>query len=143
MADTRPRSVHHSRVRATPSPTTRHLEAADAIASVAPGSFEDLGVSKALIACLTAQGILEPFPIQTATMRDALAGRDVLGRGKTGSGKTLAFVLPMLERLSKSKSHRRPGLPGRPPSPGSSASTRSTRPFSPSRARPSTAKQAC
>ena len=110
MADTRPRSVHHSRVH-TPSSPSRRSENVGITASATPGSFADLGVSKALIDCLTAQGILEPFPIQTATMRDALAGRDVLGRGKTGSGKTLAFVLPMLERLSKSKNHRRPGLP--------------------------------
>ena len=40
----------------------------------------------------------EPFPIQAATIPDALAGKDVLGRGQTGSGKTLAFGLPMLAR---------------------------------------------
>jgi superfamily II DNA/RNA helicase len=44
-------------------------------------------------------GITEPFAIQAATIPDALAGRDVLGRGQTGSGKTLAFGLPMLARL--------------------------------------------
>ena len=43
-----------------------------------------------------------PFPIQAATIPDALAGRDVLGRGQTGSGKTLAFGLPMLTRLAAS-----------------------------------------
>ncbi|MEJ7707714.1 MAG: DEAD/DEAH box helicase [Nocardioidaceae bacterium] len=31
---------------------------------------------------------------------DALAGRDVLGRGRTGSGKTYAFALPVLQRLA-------------------------------------------
>ncbi len=39
------------------------------------------------------------FPIQAATIPDALAGRDVLGRGRTGSGKTLAFGLPTIARL--------------------------------------------
>src|SRR5699024_7714714 len=43
----------------------------------------------------------EPFPIQRATIADAIAGRDVLGRGRTGSGKTLAFGLPTLTRLSQ------------------------------------------
>ena len=43
---------------------------------------------------LAEQGIDAPFPIQTATLPDTLAGRDVLGRGRTGSGKTLAFALP-------------------------------------------------
>jgi superfamily II DNA/RNA helicase len=41
-----------------------------------------------------------PFPIQAATIPDALSGRDVLGRGQTGSGKTLAFGLPLLTRLT-------------------------------------------
>lgn len=43
-----------------------------------------------------------PFPIQAATLPNALAGRDVLGRGRTGSGKTLAFGLPVLARLEGS-----------------------------------------
>jgi superfamily II DNA/RNA helicase len=48
---------------------------------------------------LSRQGIVEPFPIQVATLPDTLAGRDVLGRGRTGSGKTLAFALPLVARL--------------------------------------------
>lgn len=68
-----------------------------------PG-FADLGVPSALVAVLTGQGITEPFPIQTATLPDALAGRDVLGRGRTGSGKTLAFGLPVVARLSGARS---------------------------------------
>ena len=62
-------------------------------------SFTDLGVPAALTAALTAQGITAPFPIQTATLPDSLAGRDVLGRGRTGSGKTYAFLLPIVARL--------------------------------------------
>ncbi|HAN72384.1 MAG TPA: RNA helicase, partial [Actinobacteria bacterium] len=42
-------------------------------------SFVDLGVSPALAAALKSDGILEPFPIQTATLPDAIAGRDILG----------------------------------------------------------------
>ena len=66
--------------------------------------FVDLGIPTQLGYGLGAQGILEPFPIQAATIGDALAGRDVLGRGRTGSGKTLAFGLPLLSRLMGSKS---------------------------------------
>lgn len=65
-----------------------------------PG-FADLGVPAALVDALALDGIYEPFPIQTTTLPDALAGRDILGRGRTGSGKTLAFVLPVLARLSR------------------------------------------
>ncbi|MDX6378213.1 MAG: hypothetical protein QOE98_2516 [Gaiellaceae bacterium] len=49
---------------------------------------------------LAQRGITEPFPIQVATLPDALAGRDILGRGRTGSGKTIAFGLPMVARLA-------------------------------------------
>ena len=62
--------------------------------------FLDLGVDEQLVRVLAAQGITEPFPIQQATIADAIAGRDVLGRGRTGSGKTLAFGLSMLTRLA-------------------------------------------
>ena len=61
-------------------------------------SFADLGLRAELVAALAAEGISDPFPIQEATIRDSLAGRDVCGKAKTGSGKTLAFGLPMLER---------------------------------------------
>jgi len=62
--------------------------------------FAELGLPTTLIDGLAASGITTTFPIQAATIPDALAGRDVLGRGQTGSGKTLAFGLPMLARLA-------------------------------------------
>ena len=72
-------------------------------------SFTDLGVREPLRRVLENQGITSPFPIQTATLPDSLAGRDVLGRGKTGSGKTLAFSIPLVSRLADVK--RRPSHP--------------------------------
>ncbi|MFF0151405.1 DEAD/DEAH box helicase [Micromonospora sp. NPDC005203] len=72
-------------------------------------SFAHTGLAPALLTALIAQGITEPFPIQTATLPDSLAGRDVLGRGRTGSGKTLAFGLPLLSRTAGRKA--RPGRP--------------------------------
>jgi superfamily II DNA/RNA helicase len=74
-------------------------------------SFADLGVPSVLVDTLTAAGITQPFPIQSATLPDSLAGRDVLGRGRTGSGKTYAFLLPMLARLASSSTKRRPNRP--------------------------------
>jgi len=61
--------------------------------------FAALGLPGRLVERLARDGITTPFPIQVATIPDALAGRDVLGRGQTGSGKTLAFGLPTLTRL--------------------------------------------
>ncbi|MBE1484405.1 superfamily II DNA/RNA helicase [Plantactinospora soyae] len=75
-------------------------------------SFADLGVPAALVAALGRVGINAPFPIQAATLPDALAGRDLLGRGRTGSGKTYAFALPVLARLAATPpTSRRPGRP--------------------------------
>jgi len=67
-------------------------------------SFAELGLPDALVRALRKNGIDKPFPIQAATLPDALARRDVLGRGQTGSGKTLGFGLPMLALLAGRKS---------------------------------------
>ena len=63
-------------------------------------TFRDLGIAPALANALNTQGITQPFPIQIATLPDALAGHDILGRGQTGSGKTLAFSLALLTNIS-------------------------------------------
>ncbi len=70
-------------------------------------TFRDLGLRAELVDALAAHGIDEPFPIQAATIEDALAGHDVCGKAKTGSGKTLAFGLPMLQTVEEA----RPGHP--------------------------------
>jgi superfamily II DNA/RNA helicase len=72
-------------------------------------TFDSLGVPERLSRVLTERGIASPFPIQTSTLPDTLAGRDVLGRGKTGSGKTLAFTIPLVARLAGGT--RRPSKP--------------------------------
>ncbi|WP_240810360.1 DEAD/DEAH box helicase [Actinomadura sp. WMMA1423] len=58
---------------------------------------------------LVGQGVTAPFPIQAAALPNALAGRDVLGRGRTGSGKTLTFGLALLTRTAGHRARpRRP-----------------------------------
>ena len=73
--------------------------------------FAALDLPERLVERLARDGITAPFPIQEATIPDALAGRDVLGRGQTGSGKTLAFGLPTLTRLLADGSGRVPRRP--------------------------------
>ncbi|WP_438492671.1 DEAD/DEAH box helicase [Streptomyces asiaticus] len=63
-------------------------------------SFASLELPAEVLRTLSELGVREPFPIQAATLPNALAGRDVLGRGRTGSGKTLAFGLPLLARMA-------------------------------------------
>ncbi|MGN2360904.1 DEAD/DEAH box helicase [Streptomyces luridiscabiei] len=63
-------------------------------------TFGDLGLPDGIVRKLAQNGVTAPFPIQAATIPDALAGKDILGRGRTGSGKTLSFGLPLLATLS-------------------------------------------
>ncbi len=71
-----------------------------------PASFADLGVPTRLVDALNKRGIEAPFPVQAATIPDAMAGRDVCGRAPTGSGKTLAFGLPLLATVAKAEPRR-------------------------------------
>ncbi len=63
--------------------------------------FRELGVSDAVCAVLEEQGILNPFPVQSAVIPEALRGGDVLAKSPTGSGKTLAFAIPIVERIDR------------------------------------------
>ncbi|MCD0453296.1 DEAD/DEAH box helicase [Actinocorallia sp. API 0066] len=72
-------------------------------------TFAAMDLPAPLLAALTAQGLTAPFPIQAAALPNALAGRDVLGRGRTGSGKTLAFGLAVLSQIAGKRAE--PGKP--------------------------------
>ena len=73
-------------------------------------TFHDLGVPSKLVDHLDRRGITAPFPIQKATVADALAGRDLSGRAPTGSGKTLAFAIPLAAGVGKAAPRRPRGL---------------------------------
>jgi superfamily II DNA/RNA helicase len=64
-------------------------------------TFAHLGLPDPLVQSLAKREITEPFPVQEATIPDALAGRDICGKAPTGSGKTLAFGLPLLTMVDK------------------------------------------
>lgn len=78
------------------------------VTAVDPAPFDSLGLPQKLVAALAEAGLEQAFPIQAATIPDALSGRDVLGRGQTGSGKTLAFGLPLLALQDGSAAPQRP-----------------------------------
>ncbi len=63
-------------------------------------SFAELGVPGPLVDVLAGDSITVPFPIQAAALPDALAGLDILGRGRTGSGKTLGYSIPLAAGLA-------------------------------------------
>jgi superfamily II DNA/RNA helicase len=94
--------------------TVEAVEAAEAVAGAegaaetdAPQlTFTDLGLPEGIVRKLTQNGVTAPFPIQAATIPDALAGKDILGRGRTGSGKTLSFGLPTLATLAGGRTEK-------------------------------------
>jgi len=73
-------------------------------------SWSTLGVPERIVAGLLARDITSPFPVQTATLPDALQGHDICGKAPTGSGKTLAFGIALALKVEKSKPGRPQGL---------------------------------
>jgi superfamily II DNA/RNA helicase len=70
----------------------------------------ELGVPKNIISGLVSRGIEAPFPVQEATLPDALAGHDICGKAPTGSGKTLALGIAIAVKVTKSRPGRPTGL---------------------------------
>lgn len=67
--------------------------------------FEDYHFSRDLLAGIYEKGFERPSPIQEAAIPFAMVQRDILARAKNGTGKTAAFCIPILEMVSKEKSH--------------------------------------
>ena len=104
-------------------------------------SFDTLGLTPELLRAVADQGYTEPTPVQREAIPLVLAGRDLLAGAQTGTGKTAAFVLPILQRLSATRTpvgdRPRPRRDRRDATTGRrSASSSSPRPASsPSRSR--------
>jgi ATP-dependent RNA helicase DeaD len=60
--------------------------------------FRAFGLSAPVLRALDALGFEAPTPIQEATIRLLLAGRDVIAQAQTGTGKTAAYGIPIVER---------------------------------------------
>lgn len=67
-----------------------------------PG-FTGFGLDPKLLRGIEAMGFEEPTPIQSMGVPPAIKGRDVLACAMTGSGKTASFLLPVLQRLLKTR----------------------------------------
>ncbi|MFD4017975.1 DEAD/DEAH box helicase [Streptomyces sindenensis] len=91
---------------AAEAPEAEASESAEASAEPTV-TFGDLGLPEGIVRKLAQNGVTTPFPIQAATIPDALAGKDILGRGRTGSGKTLSFGLPTLAALAGGRTEKK------------------------------------
>lgn len=70
-------------------------------------TFKNFKLLPELQSQLMADGFSKPTPIQMATLKTALDGKDIIGIAKTGSGKTLAYTLPLLTNLNGQDSEHR------------------------------------
>ena len=67
-------------------------------------NFDELNLAPAILKAVYEQGYETPTPIQAQAIPAVLDGKDLLGGAQTGTGKTAAFMLPILHKLSMSRS---------------------------------------
>ncbi|MEE1999845.1 DEAD/DEAH box helicase [Alkalimonas sp. MEB108] len=65
--------------------------------------FADLALDPRLLRSIQHLGFTKPTEIQQEAIPAVLTGKDLLVSSRTGSGKTLAYLLPMMQRLLRSK----------------------------------------
>ncbi len=81
--------------------TLRPVPARAGEALVLTLSFDQLGLSAALLRAVQELGYTTPTPIQRGAIPAVHDGRDLLAAAQTGTGKTAAFALPLLQRLDE------------------------------------------
>ena len=67
-------------------------------------NFDELNLAPAILKAVREQGYDTPTPIQAQAIPAVLAGQDLLAGAQTGTGKTAAFTLPLLHKLTMSRS---------------------------------------
>jgi ATP-dependent RNA helicase RhlE len=70
---------------------------------VSKHTFADFPFNPQLHKNIKAAGFIEPRPIQDQAIPTVLQGADVFGMANTGTGKTAAFLLPLIEKIAKTK----------------------------------------
>jgi ATP-dependent RNA helicase RhlE len=67
-------------------------------------NFEELNLAPAILKAVREEGYETPTAIQAQAIPLVMEGHDLLGGAQTGTGKTAAFTLPLLHRLTMSRS---------------------------------------
>lgn len=70
---------------------------------VSKHTFSDFPFNPQLHKNIARAGYIHPRPIQDQSIPTILQGKDVFGMANTGTGKTAAFLLPLIEKISKTK----------------------------------------
>lgn len=70
---------------------------------VSKHTFSDFPFNSQLHKNIARAGYINPRPIQDQSIPTVMEGRDVFGMANTGTGKTAAFLLPLIEKIAKTK----------------------------------------
>ncbi len=70
---------------------------------VSKHTFADFPFNPQLHKNIARAGFIHPRPIQDQAILTVLKGSDVFGMANTGTGKTAAFLLPLIEKISKTR----------------------------------------
>jgi len=70
---------------------------------VSKHTFADFPFDPQLHKNIERAGFANPRPIQDQAIPSVMKGHDVFGMANTGTGKTAAFLLPLIEKISKTK----------------------------------------
>ena len=62
-------------------------------------TFQDLGLSEAMLKALEKKGYGYPTTIQQQAIPEFMRWKDVIAKAPTGTGKTFAFGIPMIEHI--------------------------------------------
>ena len=65
-------------------------------------TFQDLGLSEAMLKALEKKGYGYPTTIQAQAIPPFMEWKDVIAKAPTGTGKTFAFGIPMIEHIDPS-----------------------------------------
>lgn len=91
------KTIHHSKF------INRAVEPQAEVPYEPTHTFHDFGLYKRTVSTLDYLGFTTPSPIQDQTIAPALEGRDIIGLANTGTGKTAAFLLPIIDKIGKSR----------------------------------------
>jgi superfamily II DNA/RNA helicase len=74
---------------------------------ISENNFTDFPFHPQLHKNISKAGFVNPRPIQDQAIPLVMEGKDVFGMANTGTGKTAAFLLPLIEKISKTKNQNK------------------------------------
>jgi ATP-dependent RNA helicase RhlE len=97
----RGKAPHRTHAPATPQAAS--FARTQASYDPSPVPFESLGLDPTLLDSIRQRGFAATTPIQSAVVPIIMNGDDLIGCADTGTGKTAAFLLPILNRLLRTR----------------------------------------